>query len=319
MPVGGGNYTASSIESYEVRVNEVPPSNGTLRVDYSKTTLGTNLTSEIHTCSLNLTSYSPRLYCITLEVKDVADNVRQTRRFMLYDNSSFIETWTEKQFRFDSASPQTNFTWQTNHNNVCISWKDYFINKFYFDNQVLNPIEPEPNGLINGIYEQSTGLLPVSGTPNVHGITKYFVSWRLNNGHDYPEKLVQDFQNQSLCTHLNISDGQTYTFNIRPVDIVNNTYNESRTVYIDRSHPHINNIWLKKDGYETLYVHNSTDLSKMQMTFDALDPHSGLHTINWVFGIADTSTVLLQEHLAVNKINVCVKCYLKVLMACFFP
>ncbi|XP_052238458.1 uncharacterized protein LOC127849748 [Dreissena polymorpha] len=131
---------------------------------------------------------SPRLYCITLEVKDVAYNIRQTRRFMLYDNSSVIKTWNENR---------------------------------------------------------------------------------------------------------------TYTFNIRPVDIADNTFNESRTVYIDRSPPHLTNIWLMKDGYEMLYVHNSTDLSKMQMTFDALDPHSGLQMISWEFGIADTTTVLIGGNIGV--------------------
>ncbi|KAH3802487.1 hypothetical protein DPMN_156165 [Dreissena polymorpha] len=293
VPNGGKSKTASTIESYQITVNEVPPSNGSLKVDYTKNVYTRKvLSSNVHEMELNLTSNSPRLYCIKLEVKDIADNVRHSRRFMLYDNTSFIEAWKENPFQFDSASPKTNFTWQTHHNEICLIWKNYFINMFYLQNKLFNPIESEPHGHITGVYEQTTGLLPVGGTPNVHGIVQYFVSWKLNNDAFSVEQLVPDFLNQRFCTNLSVADGQTYTFNIRPVDIVDNTFNESRTVYIDRSPPLINNIWLKKDGYEMLYVHNSTDLSKMQMTFDALDPHSGLHNIIWEFGIADTYTVL---------------------------
>ncbi|KAH3774605.1 hypothetical protein DPMN_175987 [Dreissena polymorpha] len=304
VPSEGASETASSIESYQITVNEVPSSNDSLKVDYTKNTYTRKvLSSAVHEMELNLTSNSPRLYCITLEVKDIADNVRQSRRFMLYDSTSFIETWKDNPYKFDSASKETNFTWQTHHNDICLNWTNYFINMFYLQNKLLNKIESEPDGIITGVYEQTTGLLPVGGTPNVHGIIEYYVSWKLNNGAFTVEQLVPNFLNQRFCTNLNIADGQTYTFNIRAVDIVDNSFNESRTVYIDRSPPHINNIWLKKDGYEMLYVHNSTDLSKMQMTFDALDPHSGLHKIKWEFGIAVTSTVLTTGYLPVVPIK----------------
>ncbi|KAH3795435.1 hypothetical protein DPMN_148985 [Dreissena polymorpha] len=249
--------------------------------------------------SLNLQSSFPRLYCITLEVKDVADNVRQARRFVLYDNSSFIETWKEKHFRFDSASAASNFLWQTHYSDICLSLNDFFINRFYLNNNLLNPIDPDPNVLMSGIYEQTHDPLSVNGTPNVHGIIKYYVSWKLNNYSFTTERLIPNFKYQSFCTKLNVTDGQTYTFNIRSVDIVNNTYTESRSLHIDRSPPFIFNMTLKKGS--AVFVHNSTDLSKMQMTFDALDLHSGLRTIKWVFGLVDASTELSQGYLAVGQ------------------
>ncbi|KAH3710245.1 hypothetical protein DPMN_069717 [Dreissena polymorpha] len=168
---------------------------------------------------------------------------------------------------------------------------------------MLNPIEPAPNKGIIGVYEQITGLLPVKGTTNVHGIIQYYVSWNVNGGAYTSEHLVPDFVKQTFCTSLNFNDGETYTFNIRSIDIVGNTYNESRTVFIDRSHPHINNVWLEKDGYKGLFVHNTTDLSKMQMTFEALDPHSGLKFIHWIFGTSDTSTELLRGNIAVGRMT----------------
>jgi len=301
MPVGGSAVTASKIESYEITVNEVMPSVGVHKVDYTKNVLTMKVNQSTTAMTLNLTSDRPHLYCITLEVKDVADNVRQCRRFILVDETTFIETHPDQPFQFTSASPETKYIWQTHHNDICLIWKEYFFNKFYFDNELFNGVEADPQGLITGTYEQITGELPVSGTPNVHGIVKYMVSWKLNDGLFSPENEVPNLFNQTFCKLLPVKDGDTYVFNVRPVDIVGNTYNESRTLFIDQSVPQITEIWLEKDGYEQLYVHDSTDLSKLQMTFDAFDPHSGILKIHWRFGIADTSTELISEHLAVRK------------------
>lgn len=303
MPQGGSPETSSKIESFEIRVNEVLPSNGTHKVDYTTNFISTKVNHTITEMTLNLTSKTPRLYCLTLEVKDIADNVRQCRRFVLIDTTTFIETVPDQHIQFTSASPDTDFTWQTHHNDICISWKDHFFNKFYLDNQLFNGIEADPHGLIFGSYEQIDGELPVSGTPNVHGIVKYLVSLSLNDGPVIHENETSNLLNQTFCKSLSIKDGETYIFSIRPVDIVGNTYFESQTLFIDQSVPQIANIWLEKDGYDKLFVHDSTDLSNMQMTFDAFDQHSGLLKIHWRFGIADTSTELISEHLSVGMIK----------------
>ena len=284
VPSQGKTMQASSIESYQITVNEVIASKYNLTVNYLSNIFTKKVDFNQKRILLNLTSEKPRLYCITLEVKDVADNVRQARRFILYDNSSYIETWEEKSFYIISASVQTNFTWQTHHHSICLDWKDRFINRFYFDNPLLNPILREPHGLVSGIYEQHDGILPVAGTPNVYGIVKTMVSWSFNGGSPSAEIPVPSFQNQSYCKDFKVKDGQTYTLFIRSIDIANNTLIENRTVHIDRSVPHINNIWLTKDGYKVLFVHHTTDLSKMQLNFEALDPHSGIMRIEWAFG-----------------------------------
>jgi len=298
VPAGGASVGASKIETFEIRVNEVEVNKVIYTTNFL---LPTKVNHTITSITLNLTSDIPHLFCLTLEVKDVAGNVRQCRRFVLVDETTFIETNTDRPFLFTSASPDTGFTWQTHHNDICLLWKEYFFNKFYFDNELLNGVEADTHGLITGTYEQISGELPVSGTPNVHGIVKYMVSWKLNDGAFLPEIEVPNFLNQTFCKRLPVIDGETYVFNVRPVDIVGNTYNERRTLFIDQSVPQITEIWLEKDGYEQLFVHDSTDLSKMQMTFDAFDPHSGIMKIHWRFGIADTSTEMISEHLAVRN------------------
>ena len=79
----------------------------------------------------------------------------------------------------------------------------------------------------------------MSGTPNVHGIVKYLVAWKLNEGPFSPEIEVPDFLNQTFCQLLPVKDGEVYIFNIRQIDIVGNTYNDNRTVFIDQSAPQI--------------------------------------------------------------------------------
>jgi hypothetical protein len=79
-------------------------------------------------------------------------------------------------------------------------------------------------------------------------------------------------------------DGEKYTFKLIAEDIVNNSFIENRTFNVDRSAPVIEDIWLTKDGEEQIFVHDSTDLSKMKLSFKAFDPHSGLRSIKWSFG-----------------------------------
>ncbi|KAL4218491.1 hypothetical protein ACF0H5_023225 [Mactra antiquata] len=313
IPVGGNAIHASQIESYEIRIYEVNPSHSTFNdstVD-TNSTFSNKTTADVNEMTLNLTSGSPRLYCITLEVTDEAKNPRQARRFILYDNTTFIESRNDKPFIVSSASSQTKFKWQTNHHDICLSWKDHFFNRYYLDNKLLNPIAPEPNGLIQGVYEQFQAPLSVNGTPNVDGITTFMFSWNVNGGPMSKEISVPDFLNQTFCKDLGVKDGELYTIQIRPIDIVGHTYAENRPVGIDSSAPHINNIWLTKDGYHTLFVHDSRDLSKMVLTFDAIDPHSGISSIEYSFGISDGGIDLTTGTLKIDN-STCptdVKCY----------
>jgi len=285
VPLGGTSLSASKIESYEIRVNKVLPSSSINTVDYTTNTLSMKVNYTPTAITLNLTSDTPHLYCLTLKVKDVADNFRQCRRFILVDETTFIETDPARPFYFTSASRDTGFTWQIHNNDICLSWKEYFLNKFYYNNKLFNGVVADPHGLITGTYEQISGELPVSGTPNVHGIVKYFVSWKLNNGLFSPETQVPNFLNQTFCKHLPVQDGETYIFRVRPIDIIGNTYNESRTVFVDTSPPVFNElfIWNKRDmGNGTFLINDSETLT---VHVESYDNHSGILALKWVFGM----------------------------------
>ena len=302
VPTHGNNAHASGIESYQITVNEVTASKNVLKVDtgvvYTK-----KMNSSTTSINLNLTSEKPKLYAIYLEVKDVADNVRQTRRFVLFDNSSTINVNPNKTFQTSSASSGTNFMWQTHHHDICLTWKDYFYNKFYLENPLLNPVESDPSGLIDKLFDQQTGKLPITGTPNIYGIINFKFSWSLNDGKLSSDLDVPHFQRQNYCHSFNLRDGETYHINIEAIDIASNSFTENRTVHIDRSVPHINNIWLVKDDVHRLFVHDRIDLSEMKLYFEALDPHSGIREMHWVFGTSDSGSELLNGSIGVNSLD----------------
>ena len=59
---------------------------------------------------------------------------------------------------------------------ICVNWKGQFFNKDMKQNNFLSAIKPNNVTIITEHYEQTTGLLPVSGTDNVDGIIKFEVS-----------------------------------------------------------------------------------------------------------------------------------------------
>ena len=252
--------------------------------------------------TLNITTTSPKLYCVTLEVKDVAGNVRQARRFFLFDNFTKITARSSKPFFVSSASKSTSYTWQTHHNAICLNWRDHFYNHFYFQNKLLNKIEPDAHGFIAGIYEQNHGPISVKGTENVYGIVKFTFAFSQNSSSFSSEVDVPNLKSQSYCKSFSLKDGDTYHFKIGATDIVNNTFSETKTVHVDRSVPEINNIWLVKESHKRVFVHGKTDLSTMDLQFDAYDIHSGIKTVEWSFGSADSNkNSLLKESIGVSR------------------
>ena len=299
----------SGIEFFTVIVNEVVNSNNVLKVDtnviFTQTVNSstTQLTLEIPT------PLTPKLYCVTLEVKDFADNVGKARRFLLYDNTSYLSYSDDSsKFYFNSGSADSDYKWQSHHNDTCVTWKDYFYNQFYLENNLLAEIEPDPHGFISGIYEQVDGELPVSGTPNVHGIVKFTFAYATNGGPFSAETEVSDIQSQTYCKTLDPMDGDNVTVRIRAVDILGNEYADNRTVFIDASAALLENVGLARGGVRMFTVHHETDLSTMDLQLDTFDPDSGIKLIEWEFGESDNRQVLdggamQAEHLDKVRIN----------------
>ncbi|XP_053380183.1 uncharacterized protein LOC123553221 [Mercenaria mercenaria] len=298
IPTDGSTTRVSGIERYTVYVNEVISTKGHLRVDYSTMYIKT-LKSTDTDAAIYLKPDKPTLYLVKLEVKDFADNVQQARRFLLYDDVSFIEAREEVPLIVNTASRLSNYSWQT-HQTICLSWKDHFLNRFYVGDELLSPIESDQDGLFSGVYEQTTGLLSIYGTPNVYGIIKFLVSVYINGKQHLSAIESPDLQNQSYCRKFSVKDGDECIFMIQPVDIAGNTYTENVTVFIDQSEPEIEfrNLSNLIDRHETIELP-----SFHKIEFGARDPHSGVRNIVWTFGIANSSTEISTGDMSVYSFS----------------
>ena len=288
----GNSVHNSGIELFTVIVNEMMNSNDVLMLDtgvmFTKTvdSSTTQLTLDIPTPS------TPKLYCVTLEVKDYADNVGKARRFFLYDNTSNLShSNDENKFYFSSATAESEYKWQSNTTDFCVTWKDYFYNQFYLETNMLAAIEPYPHGDISGMYEQVDGVLPVSGTPSIHGIVKFALSYAENDGPFSSEIEVPDIQSQTYCGKLNPNVYEV-TVKVRAVDILGNEFSDNRTVYVDATEAVLEKVGLVRGGLRMLTVHHDTDLSTMDLQIDTYDPESGIKLIEWEFGESDQEQVL---------------------------
>ncbi|WAR30910.1 C209E-like protein, partial [Mya arenaria] len=111
IPPGYTPEAASGIESYEIRINEV--SGGII---VTTGTVFSRIVNDTLAFDVPLLSKIPKLYSVHLDVKDIADNIKQCRRFVLVDNSSAIkQSDNESLFYVSSASKDTKFEWQTHH------------------------------------------------------------------------------------------------------------------------------------------------------------------------------------------------------------
>lgn len=293
---------ASGIKSYEINIYEVTDSTMTEQKRATTSLKVYKLPNNVTTTEINLPEKNiAMLYAVLLEVTDHANNVRQARRFVLYDNSSVIVRNSDIPFKVESASNKTDFKWQVTHDELCFSWKNRFFNNHYINNNPFRPIKP--GGLIHGKYDQIAGLIPVSGTQNINGLTEFYYSLEKNDKEIVLNGKVFNFTSETICLVTNMIDGDIFKFNIQARDIMNHTLNDTVTVNIDESVPQITDMWLVRDGNKQLYVHHDTDLSLMSFQFKAFDKHSGIKEMKWAFGVYEHKTVLIEKGVGTTRID----------------
>ena len=219
------------------------------------------------------------IYVWVLDNTQESSNYQIARRFVLVDNSSFVDTSDENPIVPITANPEADYEWQVNLLPVELVWTSHFYNTWHVHTNLLLPIRQEDNMSqpITGIFDQIIGDLPVRGTENIDGIIdfmyKYIKTSPRNHEETEFEFVSEPLEQKLVLSETSILDGDTLYVTIKAIDIMNNTFDDSITVFIDSSPPIIDEAYLVKDGYRYLFVHNSTDLSKMNMTFLAYDSH----------------------------------------------
>ncbi|XP_069118470.1 uncharacterized protein [Argopecten irradians] len=297
FPVGGNAMLSSGIESYRLTIHDVKERSVTRLFMDSAKSGGTSDIEMVQNSwiTIQLPEHEPSIYGLLLEIKDVANNVQQSRRFILFDNSSSISVDSTYKLYVSSATENTNYTWQTTHHDICVSWRDRYYNNKYVHFNPLRPIDSDGHGLISPAYDQTSGQLPVSGTSNVHGISHFhFQLHKETNSQTITSDVVSNISYQGVCISHSLNDGDTYRFTLNISDIVGNFFRESILFYIDTSPPEIADAWLVREGHKQLFVHNSTDLFSMTLEFDSYDSHGGLLQVLWWFYETDPEELLGQ-------------------------
>lgn len=302
IPNGGNAAQASGIKTFTINVNRILSTKGHLKVDYSTMYMKT-MNNASTAASVYLKPDRPTLYVIKLAVEDNAGNVKQARRFLLFDNTSSIETIKHRPLLVTSASTFNNLFWQTNNLDICLSWRNRYLNRFYVDGELLSASHTDQDVTFIGVYEQTQGLLSVYGTPNVFGIIKFLLSVYINDKMYFEDNEIPDFENQTYCGNFNTTDGERYEFEVKPVDIAGNTYAENITVYIDKSGPVLDIVSLTEKDEEnksSIQIHSSEDT----VQFEAHDLHSGISSITWHIGISYTNLKIATGSIDVKHLHV---------------
>ena len=70
----------------------------------------------------------------------------------------------------------SNNRWRTDvSKELCVDWKGRFYNTDMYHNNFLMNVSTDNGRGIYGRYDQTSGVLPVSGTDNVMGVTRFEV------------------------------------------------------------------------------------------------------------------------------------------------
>lgn len=233
------------------------------------------------------------LYQIELDVLDIAGNVAQARRFVLYDNESEIHINPEYPIFVQSAKQDDNFTYQIQNSHFLLNWTGHFYNSKMIASNLLYPIQKN-SGNFPGKRDHIEGDLNVNGTLNVNGIVKFqykIYTYKGESKKYQPHLLcnwtdIPDFPNQLMNVTLShgIDNGNNYIFYIKAIDFMRNEVIDFIEIQTDNTKPNILNAELHFQEFTTVFVHNSLDLSKMNLTFKSQDPQTGLHTVRWLLG-----------------------------------
>ena len=276
---GSSGISHFGIKIYEMNIDN---ENEVIKVDFLKT-IYRGETKDTHYFLDLPETPDPMMYAVYLTTLDVAGNFKMTRRFVIVDNTSYIEMDPDNPPHVSTADPDTDYLWQTKNNSLFfVDWNGYFFNEKYQQHNFLWPIMQDGN--VSGVFEQETHPLPVSGTPNVHGIVdfQYALNVRRFNGteeHYHYQSIIDLTTEGVLLTYIVLLDGDLLQIDIKAEDIMINSIIDSTTVHFDSSPPTMESLGLWKDDEEVLYIERYTSLANLDLKFMANDPHSGIWKI----------------------------------------
>ncbi|XP_061164432.1 uncharacterized protein LOC133173456 [Saccostrea echinata] len=260
-------------------------------------------------------TYTPKragVYSFILNVIDRANNTQYARTLVLYDPSSNI-TLSELPFQARSAEAETNFQWQNNlTNDINMSWKGHFRNKFQDDNKLLNPVThykhfdyvAKYEKLVPNQLDDNSGKRTLRGIRNVHGIVKFEYFYRHGNQGDKTPRtwyIVNDTFSETQKFNIERKDGDTINFWVRATDIMGNTKVDLTKIFFDSSPP---KSLIPTDVIFTKNVKNATFAFSSRLQVDAFDGQSGIHKIHVELRSNSSNKIFHESDIPGNKTDV---------------
>lgn len=137
----------------------------------------------------------PGVYSVILEVNDKANNSKYARRVAIFDQVSEISLSPTQRLFVKSASPDTNYTWQTHqYSKIEVSWENHFINEIHEKGHFLAKILDYAPRLSEGTFgrrqdykkilsgfDDDEGNRSKSAIPNINSIIRFDTRSRILN------------------------------------------------------------------------------------------------------------------------------------------
>ncbi|XP_061179823.1 uncharacterized protein LOC133188421, partial [Saccostrea echinata] len=291
----------SGLQGYKLQVYLLKPNKTHLKEPFPWNPL-TEIPLNVTDSSFTYIPKQAGMYSFILNVIDVANNTQYARTLALYDPHSTI-TLSSSPFFATSAEPETNHTWQNSlNNNITMTWKGHFENKFHETNKLLYPVARYQHFDHMTKYEKqvpsqlddSTGNRTLKGIPNVHGIVKFEYFFRNGNqGNKTPDSWISvnnEFsENQTF--YIDRRDGDTINFWVRATDAMGNKKVDMAKIFFDSTPPKQlkhSNVVFTRNVKTAMYDFSS------RLQVDTFDKDSGIHKIHLEL-IANSSNMVFHE------------------------
>ncbi|XP_062608025.1 uncharacterized protein LOC134269841 [Saccostrea cucullata] len=242
------------------------------------------------------------MFSLILNVVDRANNTEYARMLVLYDNTSSITIDHSSPMISTSAVAETNYQWQNNlTNDISISWKGHFRNKFHEDKKLLSQVtdfrhfdhDKKFQKKVLNEFDDNDGERTLNAIQNVHGILKFEYAYgNANQGNQTPLILqpVNDLT-QTLSFFVQRRNGDTLNIWIRATDSMGNRVTDIMHVYFDETPPTAlssRTVRFIPNINQSIYPFSS------RLRIDAHDRESGIFRIDWQF-ISNHSRIIFKK------------------------
>ncbi|XP_038077172.1 uncharacterized protein LOC119745020 [Patiria miniata] len=285
----------AGIKEYELQVRQLSGSHGNKLTEIFDSPAAY---SGVARSGQNVTLPHPGVYSVVLSVVDNAGNVKQSRRFVFFDDDpDDITIQSNFSLCVVSATEETDFVWLTNLDpskgatSVQLDWTGHFVNERHLNQGWLKPIGSYVGGTIDSDYDQHFGKRGRAAVPNALGVTKFRVLYDIdhsggrnpvNVSDDNSDNWSSEGTNTQANYNLTLVDGDSIRFWVEARDLAGHFVRDSVLVHADSSPPVIEDL---------LSVPKLAAISVEWRTYDI---HSGVRTIEWL--LFDNHTGTEMEH-----------------------